>query len=103
MPTFKKIRVRNTGKGEYQRLSHTDTSLNQINSMNLMKGKKPKRTPNTTLDIALLGNFSHDRQSEGIRTKQNKNTDLGTKDNTPDFVTRSLCDLWQISLINSLI
>ena len=71
--------------------------------MNLMKGKKPKRTPNTTLDIALLGNFSHDRQSEGIRTKQNKNTDLGTKDNTPDFATRSLCDLWQISLINSLI
>ena len=38
--------------------------------MNLMKGKKPERTPNTTLDIALLGNFSHDRQSEGVRTKQ---------------------------------
>ena len=46
--------------------------------MNLKKGKKPERTPNTVLDTALLGHFSCDRQSEGIRRKQNKNTDLGT-------------------------
>ena len=70
--------VRNTGKGKYQRLYHTNTSLNQINNMNLKNGKKPERTPNTVLDTALLGHFSCDRQSEGIRRKQNKNTDLGT-------------------------
>ena len=59
--------VRNTRKGKYQRLYHTNnTSLNQINNMNLKKGKKPKRTPNTVLDIVLLGHFSCDRLEKAM-------------------------------------
>ena len=34
--------------------------------MNLKKGKKPKRTPNTVLDIVLLGHFSCDRLEKAM-------------------------------------